>query len=455
MLDKDAATIQARQLLETRKAELVVLDRIRAYWRGKQTLPVVPQAVPLEVRKMATMSRINIIGLVVSVHAQALAVTGYRAEGTGEDAPQWAIWQANKLDARQSGVHRAALGYGAAYTVIMPGEPTSVIRGVSPRQLTAVYGTDPDWPVYALESGRVLGGEWRLYDDEAVYAFRPKDRKAKTPELEFVSASAHGMGVCPVVRFLNIIDVDDEDEVQGEVAPLMSLQDQLDFTTFDLLVGQHYAAFRQRYIIGWLAKSEEEKLKTSASRLWTFEDPPDGPGGVKVGEFGQTDLKGYLDSRLSSVHLAGMVSQTPPQDLVSDMVNLSADAIAAAEAGANRMNGDRETSFGESWEQTLGIAGQRQGIEATDGAQVRWRDSEARSLASTVDALGKLAEMLNVPAEMLWERIPGWTQQDTDRAKALIKEADSIGNLAALLDRTMGTGGSGGGTGAAGGGAGT
>lgn len=433
MLDKDKATEQAQRLLAIRGAERVVLDRFRAYWRGKQTLPVVPQAVPLEVRKMATMSRINIIGLVVSVHAQSLAVTGYRAEGGGVDAPQWDIWQANKFDARQAGVHRAALGYGAAYTVVMPGNPTSVIRGASPRQLTAVYGTDPDWPVYALESGRILGGEWRLYDDEAIYRFRPSDPKAKIPELEFIEASPHDMGVCPVVRFLNIVDVDDDDEVQGEIEPLMSLQDQLDFTTFDLLVAQHYVAFRQRYIIGWLAKSEEEKLKTSASRLWTFED---GSGDVKVGEFSQTDLNGYLDSRQASVHLAGMLSQTPPQDLVADMVNLSADAIAAAEAGANRKNADRETSFGEAWEQTLALAGQLDGITPTDGAQVRWRDSEARSLASTVDALGKLATMLGVPVEMLWERIPDWTQQDTERAKMLLQSQGGIDALIKQLTAT-------------------
>lgn len=427
-LDKDQALAQAKRLLDIRKAELVVLDRLRSYWRGRQALPVVPSGVPLEVRKMATMSRVNIVGLVVSVHAQSLAVTGYRAEGEGDDAPQWSIWQANRLDARQSGVHRSALAYGAAYTVVMPGDPGPVIRGVSPRQLTVLYGTDPDWPVYALESGRVLGGEWRLYDDEMVYRFSPSDNGSRTPELEFVDMSAHDMGVCPVVRFLNVGDLDDEDEVRGEIEPLIPLQDQLDFTTFDLLVAQHYQAFKQRYILGWLAKSEEEKLKAAASRLWTFEDPD-----MKVGEFGQTDLGGYLESRQATVHLAGMLSQTPPQDLVAEMTNLSADAIAAAEAGANRKNTDRETSFGESWEQTLALAGQAEGIEPTDGAQVRWRDSEARSLASTVDALGKLATMLGVPVEMLWERIPDWTQQDTERAKALVAQNGGMDALLAQL----------------------
>ena len=39
------------------------------------------------------------------------------------------------------------------------------------------------------------------------------------------------------------------------------------------MVAQHFTAFRQRYIMGWLAPTETEKVKASASRLLTFEDP--------------------------------------------------------------------------------------------------------------------------------------------------------------------------------------
>ena len=38
------------------------------------------------------------------------------------------------------------------------------------------------------------------------------------------------------------------------------------------------------------------------------------------------------------------------------------------------------------------------------------------------DALGKLAVSLQVPVEMLWERIPGWTDADTKDAKDLRQE---------------------------------
>jgi len=54
----------------------------------------------------------------------------------------------------------------------------------------------------------------------------------------------------------------------------------------------------------------------------------------------------------------------------------------------------------------------------------------SRSLAQAADALGKMAQMLGVPVEMLWEQIPGWTEQDVERAKAL---AQQEGGMAALI----------------------
>lgn len=423
------------RLLRIRKAEAEKLDWIHEYWRGKQSLPVVPRGVPVEVRRMAQMSRVNVLGLVVDVLAQSLYVVGYREESEVDNDETWGVWQANKLDAHQTGVHRSALAFGTAYTLVLPGDPGPVIRGVSPRRLTAMYGDDPEWPEVALEvreSGKDTS--YRLYDDGQVW-FLDEDGEGRPAGQEWnptvTGSNVHGMGVCPVVRFRNEDDLDGD--ISGEIERLIPLQDQIDFTTFDLLVAQHFQAFRQRYILGWTTTSETEKVKAAASRLWTFDDPD-----VKVGEFGQTDLGGYLDSRESTLQHLATISQTPPHYLLGKLVNLSAEALAAAEAGQRRKIGEREVLFGEAWEQTLGLAAALEGREPSDSAQVRWQDTEARALASTVDALGKMAQMLSIPPEVLWEKIPGWTQQDVERAKAVAASADSIGSLTALLDRQMG-----------------
>jgi hypothetical protein len=110
-----------------------------------------PAGVPDEVRILAKKSRVNLMRYVVASRVQDMYVDGYKTETSPENVPAWDIWQANQLDARQVGIHRAALTFGAAYAVVLPGKPYPVIRGVSPARLTVLYGDDD-----LLARGRAL-----------------------------------------------------------------------------------------------------------------------------------------------------------------------------------------------------------------------------------------------------------------------------------------------------------
>jgi hypothetical protein len=169
--------------------------------------------------------------------------------------------------------------------------------------------------------------------------------------------------------------------------------------------------------------------------MLTFEDSPDD---VKVGEFEQASLDGYLDSRESSLRQAATLSQTPIHELTGALINLSAEALVAAEAGQRRKIVERQVSFGESWEQTLALAGELNGQAPDDNAEIRWRDTESRALAATVDALGKMASQLGIPPQALWERIPNTSQGEIERWKQAAEELDPMAGLAGLLERSMG-----------------
>lgn len=430
VMSEAQATEAAREVLKVRTAEMERLDAIHAYMRGRQRHPIAPPGLPQEVHRLTRMSRVNIMKIVVSAVAQTLYVDGYRAPRAADDAPAWDVWQANKMDARQIGVHRAALAYGTAYATVLPGDSAPVIRGYSPRMMTAVYADDDDdWPVWALRS--LPGRRWKLYDESAVYTFEAES--SESDALRLIETQEHSAGTTPVIRFLNEVDLDEDHD--GEVEPLMALQDQIDLTTFDLLVAEHYQAFRQRWIIGWTAASENEMLKTNAARVWTFDDDPET---VKVGEFEQTELTGYLESREASLRHAATISQTPVHELIGQLVNLSAEALVAAEAGQRRKVVERQMGFGESWEQVLELAGVIGAFETSIDAQVRWRDTESRALAQTVDALGKMATMLGIPPQELWERIPGVSQQDVERWRATFEQSDALRSLSDLLERQAG-----------------
>jgi len=422
------------RLLEWRNGEQHRIDRVYRYWRNQQTFHWLPSGVPLEVRRMADISRVNVLKFVVDAAAQAMYVDGFRQPRAGENEPVWSVWQANRMDARQIELHRAALAFGAAYMVVLPGDPVPAMRPASPRKMTVVYGEDEDWPMWALEKRSTSAGElYRLFDEEAVYWLgrdEPHDR------LTLIDTAEHAAGVVPVVRFRDQGEIDGE--TLGQVEPHIPLQDQINLTTFSLLVAQHYGAHRQRYIIGWLAESEEQALKASAQRLWTFEDDPDD---VKVGEFEQTDLSGYIESREASLRHLAALSQTPVHEMLGQMANLSAEALVAARDSHNRKLSEHQAMAGESHEQTLQLAGALSGVPVEADAWVRWRDMEGRSLAQTADALGKLAEQLGIPARALWDRAAealGASQQEVEQWGEMADSADPLVQLEAEFERQAG-----------------
>lgn len=116
--------------------------------------------------------------------------------------------------------------------------------------------------------------------------------------------------------------------------------------------------------------------------------------------------------------------------------NLQAEALAAAEAGLLRKAGDFRTICGESHEKMLRLTalsdGNKEEASAVD-LEVKWRDTESRSLVQTVNALSLAATGLKIPVEMLWQRLPGWTDQMTEQAKDLIESGDMIDMVLAEL----------------------
>ena len=423
-----------KMLQEARGSEDSRLSKIHRYLRDDPTrkLEGLPSTVPAEVSRLARLSRVNLLKFAVNTRVQSMYVDGFRNRGSSDDSPAWDVWQANGMDARQIGVHRSALSYGASYVTVLPGVPVPVMRGASARQLTAMYGDDDVWPVFALEERR---GSWRLMDNTHVYTLSKEDGSS-VPKL--LGNQEHGavfgdVPVCPVVRFRDTIDLDDE--VVGIVQPLIPLQDQINITTFGLLVTQHFGAFKFRYVLGWVAEDESARIKASASTFFTLDENPDD---VEIGQLDEADLSGYINSRKATMELFAAVSQTPAHELMGQLINLSAEALAAAEAGKRRAILENQTVMGESHEQVLNLAASYMDEPVDVGAYVRWQDTESRALASLVDALGKSVQMLGIPPQALWDRVAdafGASQQEVASWKLLAESGDPFTQLTQELAR--------------------
>ncbi|QTX06370.1 phage portal protein [Agromyces archimandritae] len=200
-----------------------------------------------------------------------------------------------------------------------------------------------------------------------------------------------------------------------------------------------YSSFRQRWATGLMLSDETGDeprdgagdgpgFEPGADRLWTSDSTD-----TKFGEFAQTDVSGHLAAYSSAVKTLAAIAQINPNILTGDLINVSAEGLASLNDSTQRRLNEYELLFGEAWEAVFRLAAQAAGqpLEGPSAA-VRWRDTEARSLAATVDALGKLRQTLDVPVEALWERVPGVTNDDVDRWRAM-RDADPLHALTAAV----------------------
>ncbi|MEU5259013.1 phage portal protein [Amycolatopsis sp. NPDC021455] len=420
------------------------LDRIDAWYRWKAEDIKLPRRATPELKRLAEMSKVPWLGLVVSSASQCMYVDGYRSPLDGEAldtemSPPWRTWHANGMGQRQIPVHRAALAYGYSFVKVLPGTDhegkRSVLRGVSPRRAFAVYAdpAEDDWPMYAIQVEKApKGGALVKFYDETDVHYVSIDGVGAKPE--WISVETHDAGVCPWVRYANMLDLDGR--CDGEVEPLISAASRINKTAFDRLITQHFSSWKIRTVAGMAQPDDEEaanrkKLELRQEDLLVAEDPD-----TKFGVLDETPLNGFIDSWRADIEALAAVSQTPTHALTGQLVNLSAEALAAARASLTQKVTERQKSFGRSHVQALRLAAQLEGHQdyADDVfGRVTWQDMEIRSIAQAVDALGKAAQMLNIPPKALWGRIPGVEKSDVDEWEQMAKEADPVAAMAANL----------------------
>jgi hypothetical protein len=450
VLDPDMVVKTAADLWNSHQTERVRHDRIYEYLRGRRGIPDVPEGATDEIKEIASLSVKNVLPMVVEAFAQNLGVVGFRSPTSSDNEPVWALWQAQRMDARQSEIYRAALSYGAAYCSSLPdpaGQP--VFRPRSPRQMFAAY-QDPQldlWPIYALETwidGMRNERIGFLLDAELMYPislgtvrrddagrFTIADGQANNLRVTgeptpHGGIGEHGEPVCPVVRYINARDA--EDVLTGEVHPLLKLQRAINAVNFDRLIVSRFGAFPQRYIIGWTSTADQV-LRTAMSRVWTFDDETVQPGSLPGAAI--EPYNALLEEMLQHV---AMVAQIPLAAVTGNVANLAAEALAMAEAPHQRKLVLKRESFGESNEQLLRLGARQAALQAvSESAEVIWRDTEARSFAQVVDGITKLAAE-GVPIEEMLDQIPGMTQQKIESITNKIRRANAQATVTALAD---------------------
>lgn len=430
------------------------LDWIDRWARWKPDEVKMPRTATAEHKKLGELSATPWLSLVVTSAAQCLGVDSLKSsrdvgrELQPQERGPWRTWVMNRFDQRQHAIYRAALTYGIAYNKIKPGqdqrtgEDMAVMRGVSPRRMLALY-RDPaedDWAEYSIEVGTKGSDGLRLLevmDDEATYRLSIDE----AGKVEFIDDSRHDVGVVPVVRYCNMLDLDGRSF--GEVEPFIGVAARANKTLYDRLLVQHFSSWKIRTVAGMAKPDDDEeaaraKLQLRQDDLLVADDPD-----TKFGTLDETPLGGFLEAERQDRETLSAVSQTPSYAF-GPLINLSADAIAAAKAGQTQKVAERQKTFGSSHIQSARLAAAEEGDEETARdvhLRIGWQDLEIRSISQAVDALGKAAQMLQVPPQALWSRIPGVEKSDVDEWTAMARASNPTASLMDTLERQFELGG--------------
>lgn len=406
MDDKQLRSL-AGEMIRQLDAQQRALALYKDYYVGKFRVPYLPPNAAEEFLKIMDRAKANWCRKVIDITARRMSVVGVRSNQTSVD-DLWRVWQASKMDQRQGMTHRSATRFGIAYVSVSEGQlqpdgsvvgTDVLIKPLSPMNVTHISDpADPDRVEYALRrwtdrSKRNYTYLWTA-DEWIMFAGSINGRNS------IVTRGEHGLGRVPVVPFKNVPDEDGNYTSDLEIA--IPIQDRINQTIADRLMAQTYGAHRQRALIGYPIEVDEDDqpkpppFKPAVDRTWIIEDE-----NVKPHEFSETDIRPFIAGAEADIKHLASLTDTPPQDLLGEMVNISAEALKAAQSANTAKVQDRERTFGEDWETVLNIAADLSSVAVDDALEVVWEDNEPRSESELMDALTK-KRALGVPLATLW-----------------------------------------------------
>lgn len=227
----------------------------------------------------------------------------------------------------------------------------------------------------------------------------------------------------------------------SEIANVIPLQDSVNTLWSHLMTASDQLALPARAVLG-MDRPTREIIDPETDEVIGEEDLPIDRfrsdrllwlerEGAQIAEFSAADLTNYTKVIEVAVQHIAAQTRTPPSYLTGEMVNISADALIASEAGLVSKVQERQRFFGAALREVMRLEALASGdparAESLALGSVVWRDPQFRSEAQYADALTKY-KAINVPDEALWERIPGvqpdeierWKTMRTDQAAAIV-----------------------------------
>jgi len=451
--------IWLKALGEELDARQPIVRQLTQYHAG---FPAVPEHIDLiteetEYRVLIRQAVTNWPELITDSVEERLEVTGFRFKDKATRDKAWDLWQRNRMDSDSGLVHESTLVTGRAYVLVWAGPDGKAIMVPEDQSTTIVaYDVTTGARVAALRRWFELD-RWHatLYFTDRICKYQAIATGDSTPtggaeawEKREVDGEdwplLNPLKQVPVVEFAvnrtlggyrsdgSIIGHPNPQSRMfgsgaGEYERVLPVIDRINTTTFSCLLATLYASFPVRALIGEPISYVEEEVddgeggtktvkkavppfRIAVNRLVQLENPE-----ARMAQLPESNLENYIKAAEAHIRHLAAITKTPPHYLTGHMINVSADAIRAAEAGLISKIYKHQRSLGESWEEVIRLGLAVEGaaeLPSDERAETRWKNPESRSMAERADAASKLKDLL--PAEGIWEYVLQATPQQIE-----------------------------------------
>lgn len=426
-------------------------QRLDDYHDGNHPIPdvVIRSKATKAYRLILDLADTNWPQLIVDSVDERLEVQGISLGDEELDKRAWDFWQTNGLDADSSLTHQSALTTARAFVIVWPSAGGGA-PDITPEHASTCIVQ------YAPGSRRVRvaalrrwedAGRWyaTLYRPDGVYKFQSKRLPGTTNSYSRTDWERREVPgeVWPLPNpfgpLVPVVEVAVNRDLRpspygrafGEFERNVGHIDRINFATFSQIVAMTWSGFPLRALIGDPILRDDDgnplaPFDVAADSLVQIENP-DG----KLMQLPEANLENYGKTIDRYVQQLAAITKTPPHYLLGQLVNLSADAIRAAEAGLVSKVRRHQNRIGEAWEEVfrLSLIAAGQDVPASaQGAQIIWKDPESRSMAERADAAVKLKDIL--PWQALASKVLAATPQEI-QAWSEQRGADALSALIA------------------------
>lgn len=396
------------------------------YYHGRQRLAFATEKFLSAFGNLFRAFAVNHCRSVVSATADRLEIEGFaplgvdlkerrrqRGEGSfsrdaGDDA--WDIWTWNRMDQDAGEVHLEALRTGDAYVIVWPTPDTGDVTLYPQKAASCHVEYDPERPGKALWAAKVWEAEkrWRLnlyWSDriekyvtrnsgEGVFTDRPSAGGLPEKASAFVPFDVPGepwplanpWEQVPVFHFAN--DAPLGSMGGSDLHDVLPLQDALNKSVCDLIVGMEFVALPQRWATGLEIEIDPATQKPippfrpGVDKLWVAGNPrgEDGTveGEVRFGQFPEANLPQLLQVQDSFRLEIARISGTPLHYMFLITNPPSGEALRALETRSIKKARDRQGNFGWTWAAVMELALKMKGQSGVR-LVTEWADPAPRS----------------------------------------------------------------------------